>query len=156
MSPNTIFALFCVLALLAFLSVKRIPEGTVYTLRRFDGHARTLKPGTHVVVPLVERVVHRIPLTGCELAVNEQIVLDGTPRQLKGQLYWQVLDPERADTMIDRADELIRIRALNAMRDVDAPAHESFDLRNARLKRALNDNLRDRGVVVTRVQLHLV
>lgn len=155
MSQTLILTLLSIVALLAFLSVKRIPEGTVYTLRRIGGHARTLTPGTHFVLPLIERVVHRIALTGRTLAVDEQLPVDGANRRLSGQVWWQVIDAERADPMIDRADELIRTRAVNAVRDVAEPTQEAADVRNLRLKKALNDTLRERGVVVTRVQLSL-
>ncbi len=155
MSQTLILTLLSIVALLAFFSVKRIPEGTVYTLRRIGGQARTLNSGTHFILPLIERIVHRIPLTGRTLAVDEQLPVDGASRRLVGQVWWQVIDAERADAMIDRADELIRTRALNAVRDVEQPAEEAADVRNLRLKKALNDALRERGVVVTRVQLSL-
>ena len=156
MSQTTLFTVLSVLALLAFFSVKRIPEGTVYTLRRIGGHARTLMPGTHVVLPLIERIVHRIPLTGRALSLDEQLPVDGATHRLSGQVWWQVLDAERADAMIERADELIRTRAINAVRDVAEPVAEAADVRNLRLKNALNDTLRERGVFVTRVQLSFV
>ena len=155
MSQTLILTLLSIVALLAFFSVKRIPEGTVYTLRRLGGQARTLTSGTHFVVPLIERIVHRISLTGRTLAVDESMPVDGTSCRLSGQIWWQVLDAERADPMIERADELIRTRVVNALRDIERPADEAADSRNLRLKKALNDTLRERGVVVTRVQLAL-
>jgi hypothetical protein len=74
---------------------------------------------------------------------------------LNGTVFWQVLDASRADAVIERADELIRIRAVNALRAVPSPQYEALDTRNQRMKQALNDTLRDRGVLVTRVQLTL-
>jgi len=66
-----------------------------------------------------------------------------------------VLDAARAEAVIERADELIRTRTLNAIRAVPAPQSESAEARNQRMKTALNDALRERGVLVTRVQLAL-
>ena len=139
------------------LSIKRIPEGTVYSLRRVDGHARLIGAGTHLVMPLLERVVRRIALTGRSLAIDERVVLDARsqPLDLRGTVYWQVLDAARAEAVIERADELIRTRTLNAIRAVPAPQSESAEARNQRMKTALNDALRERGVLVTRVQLAL-
>ena len=70
-------------------------------------------------------------------------------------MYWQVLDAARADSVIERADDLIRTRAVNAVRDVPAPDREVAEARNVRLKEALNGSLRERGVLITRVQLSL-
>ena len=157
MPPLLVAALLIASAALLAASIKRIPEGTVYTLRRLDGHARVLNPGVHWVLPLVERVVHRITLTGRALPIDERVALDdqGQPLPLRGTVYWQVLDPSRADAVIERADDLIRLRAVNALRAVDAPGSESADARNLRMKQALNETLRERGVLVTRVQLSL-
>ena len=156
MSP-LLSTLLVALAVLVLLSIKRIPEGTVYSLRRVDGHARLIGAGTHLVMPLLERVVRRIALTGRSLAIDERVVLDARSQllDLRGTVYWQVLDAARAEAVIERADELIRTRTLNAIRAVPAPQSESAEARNQRMKTALNDALRERGVLVTRVQLAL-
>ncbi len=156
MSP-LLSTLLVALAVLALLSIKRIPEGTVYSLRRVDGHARLIGAGTHLVMPLLERVVRRIALTGRSLAIDERVVLDARrpPLGLRGTVYWQVLDAARAEAVLERADELIRTRTLNAIRAVPAPQSESGEARNQRMKSALNEALRERGVLVTRVQLAL-
>lgn len=155
MSQNLLLLILSSAVLFALFSVKRIPEGTVYTLRRFNGQARTLQPGTHLIWPLLERVVHRISLTGHVLPLDELFPLQSGSPRLSGKIYWQVLDAARADALIDRADELIRARALNAARAVDNPAEETTEARNSRLKAALNDSLREVGIVVTRVQIAL-
>ena len=144
-------------AALALISVKRIPEGTVYTLRRLDGQARTLGSGTHFVIPLLERVVHRISLNGHALAIEAEVLrADRSPLALRGTVYWQVLDPVRADSVIERAEEMIRSNALDGLRAAEAPESEPVEARNARIKQVLNASLHERGVLVTRVQLALL
>lgn len=155
MSQNILFLVLCAAVVAALLSIKRIPEGTVYTLRRFNGQARTLQPGTHLIWPLLERVVHRISLTGHVLPLDELFPVSGVNARLSGKIFWQVVDAERADASIDRAEALIRARALNAARATDNPREETPELRNSRLKAALNDSLRDVGIVITRVQVSL-
>lgn len=155
MSQNILLLILCAAVVVAFLSIKRIPEGTVYTLRRFNGQARTLQPGTHLIWPLLERVVHRISLTGHVLPLDELFPVSGANARLSGKIFWQVVDAERADASIDRAEALIRARALNAARATDNPVEEAPEARNGRLKAALNDSLRDVGIVVTRVQVAL-
>ncbi|MEO7148715.1 MAG: SPFH domain-containing protein [Rhodanobacteraceae bacterium] len=151
----TILPLLALIGLLAAVCVKRIPEGQVYTLRRLGKPARTLTPGIHVVVPLIERIAHKISVTGYTLPVEERVYLEGHPQPetLRGRVWWQVLDPERADAVIDRADEMIRTRVLGALPEVADT--EDVRARNLRLKQALNGALRERGVLVTRVELDL-
>ncbi|HEX7326194.1 MAG TPA: SPFH domain-containing protein [Rhodanobacteraceae bacterium] len=154
-STLTILLVVVALALLAWASIKRIPEGQVYTLRRLGRPAGTLTAGTHFVLPLIERIAHKISISGYTLAVDERIDAQlPSARTLRGRVWWQVLDPERADAVIDRADDLIRLRLRDAL---DGAVTEAPDLRarNQRIKQSLNGSLRERGVLVTRVELDL-
>jgi regulator of protease activity HflC (stomatin/prohibitin superfamily) len=155
-SALTLLVLLTLAAAVVVLSVKRIPEGQVYTLRRLGKPAGTLTAGTHLVVPLVERIAHKISITGYTLAVDERLV-EGTERSgnLRGRVWWQVLDPERADAVIDRADDMIRLQLRHAMQRADMSDAPDLRARNQRIKQTLNGSLRERGVLVTRVELDL-
>jgi regulator of protease activity HflC (stomatin/prohibitin superfamily) len=143
-------------AAVAALSVKRIPEGQVYTLRRLGKPAGTLTAGTHVVVPLVERIAHKISITGYTLAVDERLGGDAIEAgNLRGRVWWQVLDPERAEAVIDRADDMIRLQLRDAMQHAATSEGQDVRSHNQRIKQTLNTSLRERGVLVTRVELNL-
>jgi regulator of protease activity HflC (stomatin/prohibitin superfamily) len=153
----TRLTLLVAVGLLAAVCVKRIPEGQVYTLRRLGKPARTLTPGMHVVVPLIERIAHKISISGYTLAIEERVQVEGHPQAetLRGRVWWQVLDPERAESVIDRADDMIRTRVIGALPEVATGTGNDLRARNLYLKQALNSSLRERGVLVTRVELDL-
>ncbi|MBS0381867.1 MAG: hypothetical protein JSR56_05495 [Proteobacteria bacterium] len=156
-SSLAIFLILALLAIVAIASIKRIPEGQVYTLRRMGKPAGTLTAGTHFVLPLVERIAHKISITGYTLAVDERLEhATDSAHTLRGRVWWQVLDPERADSVIDRADDLIRLRLRDAL-ETASDDNNGTDLRarNQRIKQTLNGSLRERGVLVTRVELDL-
>lgn len=143
-------------AVVVAMSVKRIPEGQVYTLRRLGKPAGTLTAGTHLVVPLIERIAHKINITGYTLAVDERMAEDATEaRNLRGRVWWQVLDPERAEAVIDRADDMIRLQLRDAVQHATASEAQDLRSRNQRIKQTLNTSLRERGVLVTRVELNV-
>ncbi|WP_329741972.1 SPFH domain-containing protein [Dyella sp. A6] len=144
-------ALLLSLAAIAFSAVKRVPVGQVYSLHRHGKPLRLLQPGTHVVLPWLDRVAHRIDLGGRVLRF-EQPLADA--RDVRGTVYWQVLEPERADAMIDQADQLIRHGALEALQG-ETQAHPDGQALGTALKQSLNGLLRERGVMVTRVELEL-
>lgn len=155
-SSLTIALILMLVAIVAVTSIKRIPEGQVYTLRRLGKPAGILTAGTHVVVPLVERIAHKISITGYTLAVDERMEPEHPAAPtLRGRIWWQVLDPERADTVIDRADDLIRLRLRDAVQGTDTSSDPDLRSRNLRIKQTLNGSLRERGVLVTRVELDL-
>jgi regulator of protease activity HflC (stomatin/prohibitin superfamily) len=149
MSPILFVALLCGLAALALISVKRIPEGQAYTMRRLGGHVRTLEAGTHLVLPLVERVAHKIQLLGNVVEISVQ-PLQGGITTLRGRVYFQVLDAQRADEVIDGVADLLRLRIPELAGN---DTQEDLGARNLRLKAELNRDLCNRGLLVTRVQL---
>jgi len=147
LSPMIVMAL-CAIAVLVFASIRRIPEGQVYTLRRVGGHTRVMHSGMHFMVPLVERVAHKISLTGSNVPVDGLMAAD---QQYRGIVYFQVLDPARADRVIDGIDDLLQERTRSLFADAALP--ESSDGRRQWLKQSLNSDIRDRGLLVTRVDL---
>ncbi|MBD8874521.1 SPFH domain-containing protein [Rhodanobacter sp. DHB23] len=145
-----ILAAIC-LSSLAILAVKRVPAGQVCSLYRRGKPVRLLQPGIHLVLPLLDRVGHRIDLGGRVLRFEEPMVDAG---DVRGTVYWQVLEPERADAVIEQADQLIRRGALEALQGKVEAAADQRAL-GQQLKQSLNGMLRPRGVMVTRVELDL-
>ncbi len=146
--PMPFTVLLSALAALALVSVKRIPDGHAYTLRRIGGHVRTIGAGIHVVLPLIERVAHKINLLGN--VVEIALPPSSGAAALRGCVYFQVMDAQRADSVIDGMADLLRRRIPEI---VGNDIHEDSAACNLRLKAELNRDLRDRGLLVTRVQL---
>jgi len=142
-APLPWLMLLCAVAALIALSIRRIPEGHAYTLRRVGGQLRTVGAGLHLVMPLVERVAHKIRLLNNVVDVQTSV--------LKGRVYFQVLDAERADAVIDAMADMLRQRipelAASTCTEEDSAA------RNLHLKTELNRDFGERGVLITRVQL---
>ena len=140
-TPMLLLTLLCGVITVVLICVRRIPEGQAYTLRRVDGHMRTVGAGLHLMLPLIERVAHKICLFGNVVDIAAPVA-DGN---LRGRVYFQVLDAKRADAVIDGIADLLRARvpALATQGTGDAAA----------LKVELNRELNARGVLVTRVQL---
>lgn len=144
----TALVLLAIIVVTVLASLKRIPEGQVYTLHRGDrAQPELLTPGTHWIMPWRDHVSHKISLTGHALHVDE--VLDEA-RRAQGVVYWQVLDPERADAVIDEVEALIRRHAVEGLR-TETTADPI--VRSVHLKNRLNDNLRPQGMLVTRVDM---
>ena len=147
---TTLFAITLVLFGLSASAIRRVPAGQVVSVYRHGKPRRLLQPGTHILVPGLDRIAHRIDLGGQVLRFQEPMP---DAHDVRGTVYWQVLEPERADAVIEEADQLIRGGALAALRE--EPAVVEADRRDlgARLKQAMNKALRERGVMVTRVEL---
>jgi regulator of protease activity HflC (stomatin/prohibitin superfamily) len=147
-SPLVMFTLLSAVTV-AFACVRRIPEGQAYTLRRIGGHLRTVDAGIHVVLPGIERIAHKIHLLG-NIVEIQALSVPGCEQPLHGQVYFQVLDAQRADAVIDRVGELVSQRLPDLLAAAGAEENSG---RNVRLKAELNRQLRERGILITRVQL---
>jgi regulator of protease activity HflC (stomatin/prohibitin superfamily) len=145
----TTLLLLC-LATLILSAVRRVPDGQVYSLYRRGKPARLLQPGLHVLVPLLERVVNKIDLGGQTLRFEAPRPDAG---QLRGTVYWQVLEPERADVVFGQVDQLIRRGADEVLRDAAQLDTGNRRALGVQLKQTLNSTLRERGMLVTRVEL---
>jgi regulator of protease activity HflC (stomatin/prohibitin superfamily) len=141
--------LLLVAALAVVFSVRRIPEGHAYTLRRVGGHMRTVGSGMHIVLPILERVAHRIRLLNNVVEINA-VQAAQTGARYSGQVYYQVLDARRADPVIDHVDALV-CDSLPVL--LGAAADEDAAGCNTRIKAALNSRFGERGILVTRVQV---
>ena len=150
LTSNMILTLLVAFGALVFTSVKRIPEGHAYTLRRFGGRMRTIGAGVHVVLPLIERVAHKINLLGNVVEVTVPAAA-GQTAMLRGRVYFQVMDAQRADAVIDQIPELLRQRIPELA--AGTCIEEDLAERTQHLKAELNNDLCARGLLVTRVQL---
>lgn len=150
---NTLLLLIVVASVLAFAAsaVKRVPTGQVISVYR-RGKPRLLQPGTHLTLPLLDRMGHRIDLGGRVLRFEEPLA---DAHGVRGTVYWQVLEPERADPVIEQADQLIRGGAVAALREEPTALQADRRDLSSRLKQSMNQALRERGMMVTRVELDI-
>ena len=134
--------------LLLIASLRRIPEGHVYTFRRVGGHVRLVGSGTHWVVPLVERVERKISLAGRSVTVGA-LCRDGQCQN--AVIYYQVLDAERAGDVLADVDGRLRAAAQRQFAAAELPAET--EARRQWLKQALNADARRYGLLVARIDL---
>ncbi|MDJ0655152.1 MAG: SPFH domain-containing protein [Xanthomonadales bacterium] len=155
-----LLAVAVVAALLA-LAVKRVPEGQSFTVHRRGRFHRILSPGIHVVVPLLDRVAHRVNTLGrvMEVACEDLHTKDDHTLVAQGQVYFQVLDARKAadrDGAINQAArDLARVKAQEL---VEQMTYEVFSHRTSRelnswLLGLLNQSSSEWGVRVTRIQM---
>ena len=148
MMPSLLMLCIAVFAALTMLSLKHIPDGQVHTFRRLGGHTRVLGSGRHLILPLLDRATHRFNLTGNTLAFDSEA---GDGERVGGTLYYQVLEPERADAVIDHIGELMRARVDTVIAAGSLPSNVIE--RRQWLKQAVNNDLHTCGLIVTRVDL---
>lgn len=135
---NTLLILALVLLVLALAAsgLRRVPAQRVATVRRFGRYRRTLGAGWHWLLP-VDRTGAQVELLNHHLQV---------PRgEGRAELYYQILDPDKAGETIECVDEYVAEKA-----------RESCDARTtSEFKLELNRRVAPKGLRVVRCALHL-
>jgi regulator of protease activity HflC (stomatin/prohibitin superfamily) len=159
-----------VLILLAFvvvlgvgLGVRTVPQGQVWTVERFGAFTRLLNPGLNIMVPLVERVGHKMNVQEIVLDIPEQAVItrDNAAVMVDGIMYYRVLDPAKAaygaQNLVQALTSMAmtNIRSVIGAMDLDG-ALSGREQINSQLLVTLDHATAPWGVKVSRVELRKI
>ncbi len=149
-SPEIILALAVAPTLALLLAgVRRVPEGTAFTVHRFGHYARTLAPGLRFALPLVERVSAPVELINHRIQMPIDASVEGAAR---AAFYYQIVEPERSGDQLDDIDRVVEREVRELLDAALASAGRDADAVSGRLKQALNERLATLGLRVTRCQ----
>ncbi len=159
------FGIF-VLALVAFAVwmiwslVKIVPQGFNYTVENFGRYTRTLTPGLHILIPVVERVVHQINMKEQVMDIPNQDVItrDNAMVRVDGVAFFQILNAAKAAYEVDQLEHSImnltmtNVRTVMGSMDLDELL-SNRDQINAKLLHVVDAATEAWGVKVTRIEI---
>ena len=94
MTSSTVLLIF-VAAIILFVirAVRTVPQGSEYTVERFGRYMRTLTPGLHIIIPIVDRIGAKVNMKEMVMEVPSQDVItkDNAAVVVDGIVFFQVL-----------------------------------------------------------------
>jgi len=155
-----VLVLAAIIAVILFKTVRIVPQASVFVIERLGKYSRTLEPGIHLLVPVLDRVRTRTDIREQVVGFPPQAVItkDNLVVGIDSVIYYSITDPAAAQYKIENVVSAIEQLVVTTLRNVVGgmqleEALTGRDHINERLATVLDEATGKWGVKVNRVEI---
>ena len=155
-----VVAFVVLIIIIVMLGAKRVPQGMEYTVERLGRYTKTLKPGFHVIMPVIDVIGSKMNVMEQVMDVPSQDIItkDNAMVTVDGVVFFQVLDAAKASYQVSDMYRAVRQITLTNIRTVMGSMSlddllSQRDTINTQLLHVVDDAASTWGIKVTRIEI---
>ena len=97
-----------------FMAVKSVPQGQEWTVERFGKYIRTLNPGLHIIIPIIDIIGRKLNMKEQTIDIFDRytITKDNATVHIDGVIFYQVVNAAQAAYQVKNFNYALRKLAM--------------------------------------------
>lgn len=152
--------LIALFLLIALSGIKIVPQSQEYVVEQFGKYTTTLKAGLNFVMPLLNRVVHKVSILERQLDPQQISVItkDNVEIQLTAAVFFRIVDSAKSVYRIADVDQAVRTTVTSIVRSTcgqmefdEVQSRREFI--NEKIRESLSEACSVWGIEITRTEV---